>query len=42
MCDFSVMTTQQRDLIISAGGNAEDIRKIESGEAEVDWEMLAE
>jgi hypothetical protein len=36
------MTTAQRDLIIKAGGNENDIRATEAGEVEWDWEMLAE
>jgi hypothetical protein len=36
------MTTQQREMLIAAGGNAEDIRKIENGEADIDWEMIGE
>ena len=35
------MTEAQRNLLINAGGNAEDIRATEAGEVSWDWDMLA-
>jgi hypothetical protein len=35
------MTEAQRDLIIKAGGNENDIKLTEAGEVSWDWEMLA-
>lgn len=35
------LTETQRNLIIDAGGNQQDIAATEAGEVSWDWEMLA-
>lgn len=35
------LTEAQRNLIVNAGGNEQDIKLTEAGEVSWDWEMLA-
>ena len=36
------LTEAQRNLIVKAGGNEQDIRATEAGEVGWDWEMLGQ
>ena len=39
--DTMKLTETQRNLIVNAGGNEQDIKLTEGGEVSWDWEMLA-